>query len=53
MGVTYGLVPGLAAAAALLPAYVFIAVVLRMLLASFADGRREDEQDPRHGDGPG
>lgn len=38
VGVTYGLVPGVAAAAALLPVYVFVAVVLRMLLTSFDDG---------------
>ena len=35
VGAIYGLVPGLVAAAALLPAYCFIAFVLRMLLASF------------------
>jgi hypothetical protein len=35
IGSIYGLVPGLAAAAALLPIYCFIAVVLRMLLRSF------------------
>lgn len=38
VGSIYGLVPGLGAAAALLPVYVFIAFVLRMLLASFDEG---------------
>ena len=42
VGVTYGAVAGVAAAAALAPVYVFIAVVLRMLLASFADGWNDD-----------
>ncbi|MCW2921888.1 MAG: hypothetical protein JWL76_1762 [Thermoleophilia bacterium] len=35
IGALYGLVPGLVAAAALLPVYVFIASVLRMILSSF------------------
>lgn len=35
IGSLYGLVPGLAAAAALLPVYCFVAFILRMLLASF------------------
>jgi hypothetical protein len=34
IGALYGLVPGIVAAAALLPIYCFIAVVLRMLLSS-------------------
>ena len=37
IGALYGAVPGLVAAAALLPVYCFLAVVLRMLLASFAE----------------
>lgn len=44
VGATYGLIPGLAAGAALLPVYVFMAVVLRLLLGSFSDGWHEDER---------
>jgi hypothetical protein len=35
VGTIYGLVPGVVAAAALLPIYCFISIVLRMLLSSF------------------
>ncbi len=35
VGLTFGAVPGIVAAIALLPVYCFIAGVLRMLLASF------------------
>src|SRR4051794_9425720 len=35
VGAIFGLVPGLGAAAALLPIYVFISVVLRMLMREF------------------
>lgn len=38
VGSIYGVVPGLAAAAVLLPVYAFMATVLRMLLRSFAEG---------------
>lgn len=37
VGSIYGVVPGLAAAAVLLPVYVFMATVLRMLLRAFAE----------------
>lgn len=43
IGSIYGLVPGLSAAAALLPIYIFMCVVLRMLLGSFSGGW--DERD--------
>jgi len=38
VGAIYGLVPGLAAAGALLPVYCFIAVVLRLVLTAFDVG---------------
>lgn len=37
IGSIYGVVPGLAAAAVLVPVYVFMATVLRMLLGAFDD----------------
>lgn len=37
VGSIYGTVPGVVAGVALLPVYVFMAVVLRMLLRAFAD----------------
>ena len=47
----YGTVPGLVAAACLVPVYVFMAVVLRMLLTSFADGWSEHDGSSSHDGG--